>query len=147
TSSAIAALGRGLAGIAGDSLRAPARGEPAFPGSYRPARRVRVTLHRFLEAALRAGYGRDGKPPYLGRRPEIERHLGRDRYLGTEEGVRGECRGIPAVADRQVSGLVELDALLEEPRWRRAGVKHDLHRVCRRLQAHVEGAACPAGEL
>src|SRR5947199_258867 len=54
-------------------------------------------------------------------------------------------RGIPAVAHRQLPGLVEPDAFLEEPRGRRRNArrwpKDYLHRMGRLLQGHVENGA------
>src|SRR5207247_7221879 len=36
--------------------------------------------------------------------------------------------------------------LLEQPSRRRAGVKHDVYRVCRLRQGHLADAACPTGD-
>src|SRR3989442_9398310 len=128
------------------SCRSHPHGEPGLPSSYRPAGRVRVPLHRFLEAALRPRYGRDRKPPHFGPRREIELHLGRNRDLWAEESIRRERLGIPAVADGQLAGLIEPDALLEQTCRRGARVKHDLHRLRRLLESRMEHPARPAGD-
>src|SRR5256886_14868282 len=98
----------------------------------------------FPYTTLFRSHGRDGELPHIGRRREIELHLGRDRDLGTEESIRRKRLGIPAVANGQLPGLVEPDALLEQPRSQRSGVEDDLYRMRRVLYGRAERGAYPA---
>src|SRR2546430_15261669 len=85
--------------------------------------------------------------PYTTLFRSIELHLTRQRHLGTEERVRRERRGIPAVARAQLPGRIEPDTLLDEARCGPGDRPEDhLHSLRRLLHGRVEHAARPAGD-